>query len=337
MQSVEDLKFIIFNPKTIFDFDDLIGSKFTCSTFKNLTELERELKREPYSLIVSSAFNTSKKMTWLKKFPGAGLIHLSRTREEMMAFNCVEWLNLEMSVQEFQFRLEWAMKKHAVVSKMLKQEMKRKREAEIQNQVNDRLLKVSVELKAAKEKIEELSLVDALTKLGNRRMFDQEIVKELGKAKRYDTGLCLIFLDIDNFKHVNDTYGHQKGDDILRELGQIIKDSLRDTDWASRYGGEEFCVVLPMTTEEGALNVAERLRHRVEVDLGKALEQTFTVSIGLSKFDKGLNLKDWIERADKAVYYSKQHGKNKVTYFSSQTKECCEYSSGRAQPDFKRI
>lgn len=269
--------------------------------------------------------------SWHKKHPQTHLVQLISKKQNLQDQGFIEWLDEHMPQEEFDFRLKKAHQIHCQLNELIANDLRYKKEREIQNQMNDRLLAVSLELKQAKEKIEQLSITDALTQLGNRRYFDVEALKEIHKAERYDTDLCLLVLDIDNFKYINDTYGHQTGDEVLQKLGVLIKSSLRDTDWAARYGGEEFCVILPMTSEKGALKVAERLRSQIEKQLGKDYKETFTTSLGLSKFCKGLNLNEWFEGADKALYHSKQTGKNKVTFYSNQTRECSEYTSGRAQ------
>lgn len=289
-------------------------------------ELTLIAEKDPYQIILINELPKNWK-TWTQKHSGHSLVQLVGKGNEFLKEGFIEWINLDMENQELGFRLQKARENHLKMVELLKNELRFKKEREIQNQVNDRLLSVSLELKQAKEKIEQLSLTDALTKLKNRRYFNDEAQKEIQKADRYNTDLCMMILDIDDFKKINDTFGHQVGDQVLEKLGVLIKDSLRDTDWAARYGGEEFCVILPMTSESGALKVAERLRLQIEQHLGEDFNERFTTSLGLSKFTKGLNLNEWFGEADKALYHSKKTGKNKVTYYSTQTKEYCEYSS----------
>jgi len=333
---MEDLDILFYNPDSKPDFEEL-KTNFNWEEIKDVETLNTEVEESENCLVITVETNSKFWKPWLKENKGINLIHLSLTKDEFFdSHHVIEWLNLEMNEIEFEFRYKKALESDQYKKSVIESDKKFKRDRKIQNEMNDRLLSVMLELKEAKEKIELLSITDALTGLGNRRQFDTDIVKELNKSARYGTDLSLFIIDIDNFKHVNDTLGHQAGDHILAKLGEIITDNLRETDWAARYGGEEFCVVVPMTSEQGALKLAERLRKSIEQKLGKEYDQTFTASIGLSKFEKALNLEAWIEQADKALYHSKDNGKNKVTYFSTQTKECCEHSSGRAQPNFKR-
>ena len=139
---------------------------------------------------------------------------------------------------------------------------------------------------------------------------------ELSRAIRYDAPLSVLMLDIDYFKSVNDTYGHQVGDIVLQVLSKVCQDTLRQVDIAGRLGGEEFAVILPETTNTEALEVAERLREAVanmEVKMPVGLPMHFTVSIGVTSLqDKNINLDMLLNQADKALYEAKETGRNKV-------------------------
>ncbi len=156
---------------------------------------------------------------------------------------------------------------------------------------------------------------DGLTELFNHRHFQQEITRSIAAFSRYQTRFSLIMLDIDHFKQINDTYMHQTGDLILRELSRIIRQSLRDNvDIASRYGGEEFALILPQTRVDGAMIVAERLRQSVE-DYhfrvgGESIK--ITVSIGVTEYKTGMSKGDLIDKADTGLYKAKRSGRNKV-------------------------
>jgi diguanylate cyclase (GGDEF)-like protein len=158
--------------------------------------------------------------------------------------------------------------------------------------------------------------LDYLTGLYNRRHFMEQGVVELSRAIRYGTPLSLLMLDIDFFKNVNDTYGHQVGDTVLQALSKVCQDSMRQVDVVGRLGGEEFAVILPETRGVEALDVAERLREAIaktEVIIPVGLPIHFTVYIGVTTLsNKDVNIDMLLHQADKALYEAKETGRNKV-------------------------
>ena len=172
------------------------------------------------------------------------------------------------------------------------------------------------QLESANTKLQELALRDGLTGLLNRRYWESCLEREFARHQRYDNPVSLVIFDIDHFKRVNDTYGHQTGDEVIRETARITSQLVRETDFAGRYGGEEFVVLLPGTTLDGAAQFAERLRSSIErqqLDYqGSPL--TFTISLGVATLtDDMAGYLTLLERADKALYQSKEGGRNKVT------------------------
>lgn len=162
---------------------------------------------------------------------------------------------------------------------------------------------------------EHLSVTDGLTGLYNRRHFESNIEREFLRVKRYPADLSLAMIDIDFFKKINDTYGHQFGDYVLREISKLICASFRKTDMIYRYGGEEIVVILTQTSLENSFIPLERLREKVSQHVfsynGK--ETNVTISIGISCDSKDLtSYQMLIERADEALYKAKQNGRNKV-------------------------
>lgn len=165
--------------------------------------------------------------------------------------------------------------------------------------------------------LEMLSVTDRLTELYNHGYFQQRLDEEFKRSRRFGHTMSLIMLDIDDFKQFNDTYGHPKGDTILRAVSAVIRSNLREMDIAARYGGEEFVILLPETEIEGALSVAERVRAGVEMirveELGPDTVAG-TVSVGVSSFPAhaGTALR-LLESADASMYRAKRAGKNRVT------------------------
>lgn len=167
------------------------------------------------------------------------------------------------------------------------------------------------------KKLEELAITDELTQLYNSRRFYKQLDAEVYRHKRYKHPLSLLFLDIDNFKKYNDTYGHLLGDKVLAGLGRIIKSCLRTIDSAYRYGGEEFTVILPETEGNEAVVVASRIRVLMKAEkftpgAGKIVK--ITISIGVTEYCPDERISSFVERADKAMYIAKQKGKNKVVF-----------------------
>ena len=142
----------------------------------------------------------------------------------------------------------------------------------------------------------------------------------LGDDAASDNGLCLLMVDIDNFKNINDTYDHLFGDKVIRTLANTLKSKLKGQDAVARLGGEEFAVLLPETSPQGAHAVAEQIR--ISIERGKIRHPNsrdhlggITVSIGIAAYRRGDTLDEWIDHADKALYFSKQTGRNKVTRY----------------------
>ncbi|MBY0430659.1 MAG: diguanylate cyclase [Rhodospirillales bacterium] len=164
--------------------------------------------------------------------------------------------------------------------------------------------------------LSELSLRDPLTKLYNRRGFDQILEKELALSHLTHSRVSLLMVDVDFFKKVNDTYGHQTGDDVLRAMGTLIRSSLRPSDIAARYGGEEFAVILPGVGKGAACRAAERLRQIIAehpVELADNMVLPITVSIGVATFCDSVGVKEeLINLADSALYEAKHAGRNRV-------------------------
>jgi diguanylate cyclase (GGDEF)-like protein len=175
--------------------------------------------------------------------------------------------------------------------------------------------KLQSEVKLSHEALESQARKDFLTGLSNRRDFMELAEAALIRSERYSRPLSVFMLDIDHFKKINDTYGHQLGDEVLRHLSEIMQKTLREVDVIGRIGGEEFAVLLPETTLDSAAKVAERLREKISlhaIPLASGLPLHFSVSIGVAVLTtKGLNIDTLLNFADEALYQAKRE-RNKV-------------------------
>jgi len=171
------------------------------------------------------------------------------------------------------------------------------------------------------EQARRMAFVDGLTGVYNRRYFEQRILEELERAARYAGGLAILMLDIDHFKKVNDEFGHLLGDEVLRQLSTILTQQLRRVDVVCRYGGEEFSILVPQTTGEHALGVAEKLRKVIEDWNFPGVPRPVTVSIGVADFPgNGATRDELVKAADAALYAAKQAGRNRVLPASASTR-----------------
>jgi two-component system cell cycle response regulator len=167
---------------------------------------------------------------------------------------------------------------------------------------------------------EKLAQTDGLTELHNYRFFQQRLSIELNRARRFSRSLSLIMLDLDHFKAYNDVFGHQAGDQALRQLAIRLRYSSRSYDLVARYGGDEFAIILPETSKEMAVEVAERIRAAVEHSRvegpRRSLDSRFTASLGISSFpDDATEPDELIRRADLALYLAKARGRNRVSSY----------------------
>lgn len=166
------------------------------------------------------------------------------------------------------------------------------------------------------KRAEELTVIDELTETYNYRYFVQKLHEEKKRAYRYSLPLSLIMVDIDWFKKINDSYGHEVGNIVLKELSDVIKSCIRDVDIFCRYGGEEFVVILPQTAQLEASRIGERIRERVEkmvVEAGTSGRLKITVSVGVTSYpENGKSHEDLVSVADQALYRAKGSGKNLV-------------------------
>ncbi|MGV6859802.1 MAG: sensor domain-containing diguanylate cyclase [bacterium] len=163
--------------------------------------------------------------------------------------------------------------------------------------------------------LEELASIDSLTHALNRHKMQILLEQEYKRAQRYGRPLSLIMFDIDDFKRINDEHGHQIGDRVLETIASVVQETIRDTDYLSRWGGEEFLVLCPETDLEGTYETAERIRHNIEKTLFPE-GNTITASLGVTAYQQEDTLDRLLHRVDRALYLSKDKGKNRVTRWS---------------------
>ena len=173
-------------------------------------------------------------------------------------------------------------------------------------------------LESANAQLEALSRIDGLTLLFNRRYWEECLSREFVRSQRTHQHHTLVMCDIDHFKEINDSHGHPAGDEIIRNTAGIIRDTIRTIDFAGRYGGEEFGVILIDTSVTDAFIVAERLRKRIESNIVNYVGQpiSYRLSLGIAGTDENMDShKDWIAAADQALYESKNAGRNRTTIY----------------------
>jgi diguanylate cyclase (GGDEF)-like protein len=182
-----------------------------------------------------------------------------------------------------------------------------------------RIVTLERSLRAVNEENRRLSVTDALTGAFNRRYLMEKLPQEIERSARYDHRVSLLMCDIDHFKRVNDTYGHQAGDEVLRSVVSLIRTQVRNTDWIARYGGEEFVIVLPETTYTNARKVADTLREaltQLPIDFQGATLNV-TASFGVTGWENAVpaeaSVDAMVARCDASVYESKAAGRNRVS------------------------
>ena len=163
------------------------------------------------------------------------------------------------------------------------------------------------------ERVKQLAYLDGLTGIFNRRFFELRILEEIDRARRYGTGMAVIMADIDQFKRLNDEFGHVLGDEVLRQVSSLFHQQVRKIDVVCRYGGEEFGILLTQTMPQHAMNIAEKLRKMVAGWQFPGVPRTVTISAGAAAFpDQGTTRDELVKAADAALYAAKQAGRNRV-------------------------
>lgn len=180
-------------------------------------------------------------------------------------------------------------------------------------EANENLQAALLELQENQSRIHRLMLTDPLTGVANRRHLDQKLQEELNRAQRYQQGLAIIMTDIDDFKHINDHYGHPVGDQVIQLFAGMIQKDIRNSDFVARIGGEEFIILLPNSTAEDARQLAERIRTRFYEQPLDILDEPLSASFGVITAQGQEGPQHILVRVDKALYAAKQAGKNCVS------------------------
>lgn len=187
---------------------------------------------------------------------------------------------------------------------------------------NQQLRQQATELQSLNEELRRLTITDPMTGLHNRRHFDAIMETDLALSRRHNEVSSIIIIDLDHFKNINDTFGHKTGDRVLIHVANILKSKLRKTDTICRIGGEEFAVISRRAGIEDAMTVGEKLRKAVEMNPLQAGKNciSLTISIGISSLPstkQNTQPDDIFRKADAALYFSKEHGRNRVTHYDA--------------------
>ena len=174
------------------------------------------------------------------------------------------------------------------------------------------LTKKNVELEKTRARIEELLRTDELTGISNRRAFMEFYEKFYSLSRRHSSLLSMVMIDLDNFKEINDTYGHNAGDEVLKKIGELLAENIRQEDMAARIGGDEFNILLPETSLEKAAEFAERLRVKIDqLDLDD-ISHKLSASFGVVELDEDESKDELLQRADENLYHAKETGKDRI-------------------------
>jgi diguanylate cyclase (GGDEF)-like protein len=272
-----------------------------------LGEMNQELEREITVMVLGAIKKTINKET-------VSLKVLRRRIRSQVRHQVSKEISREVS-KIFPDMKKFITEEVKKISLEIINQLKRQTGKQLEKEVIEQVKETTNILREQKEESERKAILDELTGAYNRRYFETKIEDELNLAKRFRTKMSIIMFDIDHFKKINDTYGHQAGDTVLHELGVIIKGLTSSVDSFCRYGGEEFALIMPETGMEEAEETAEKLRKAIEEHAfygGETLIKV-TISLGISEYPShGIHKEALVEKADGALYRAKQGGRNNV-------------------------
>ena len=282
---------VIFSNKNSQNIEEIItlNEDFDVRT-KNIDEIKDAQKYNPSLIIINCDENKLKEVSMVTKLVAPTLIITEKFNEDVIFRGDVyDYVTEPINAKELQLRI-----------------------------------KNLIKIKELKETIEQVSTTDALTGLHNRKYLHERLEAEISRSKRYDTKLSCLLLDIDFFKVVNDMYGYDWGDVLLKKIAEMLKSFIRKEDILTRYGDEEFIVILPNTPEENAFLFAERFRREIEkmefIPAGEEERHPITISGGIASYPFLQNVEEdantLIRYSEHALYNAKKRGKNKIVQFS---------------------
>ena len=310
-------------PENLKALERTLHGKFECVTAPNCQAALKAIEGTPFSAVISDQRMPDMKGTELlaqiaKKQPLASRVILTahtEVSEILEAINRAEifrYITKPWENQELLTTIQQAVDHHNLLS----QNRNLIQELEAINKNLEALVeKRTLELKLANERLSELAMTDPLTKVMNRRAFSKKLLEEIDRSSRYRHSMVIAMIDVDHFKHFNDTEGHVLADEALKKISQLFLGNLRKSDSLARYGGEEFIIMMPETKLASGVEICERLRTAVENHSFQGQQRAgyLTISLGLCEFpEAGDNAEALINAADKALYEAKQAGRNRV-------------------------
>jgi len=333
--------------KNISDIDDNMTKNVVNKMLSSLKEKDRDYITYKWLNIQNN--NVEDKYAFIQKIPetdwilGSGF-YLSDIQDKM-AKQKVDMYAIMYSKSNNILYLSFLIVLIALlvsyyVTKKLKESFSKYKKDIAKNNVKLKELNATLEDKVLQRtiKLELMSITDELTTLYNRKHYNDKIYELISLYKRYNTKFSIMMYDIDNFKNINDTYGHYIGDKVLIDMSKLVKSFLRKTDLLFRVGGEEFIILIPETDTEGSSLLAEKIRIKV-AELNTIKDKQITISIGLTEVNDKDTEDSIFQRVDRLLYYSKYNGKNRIStqiigdfsysyYFDNDTKTLYEKISG---------
>ncbi|MFC1482064.1 diguanylate cyclase [Candidatus Neomarinimicrobiota bacterium] len=271
--------------------------KFTCNEASTSVAIEAFLKKQtPDVIVLSLNLNNKSAMEWLE--------HISHDNIAPVIVLAGQG-NEQIAVEVMKSGAYDYIPKHFLAIEHFTKSIIKAREQWNLIRETERLQK----------ELEHLAIYDALTNILSRRAIMDHAVAEMSRGKRHERPLSVLMIDIDLFKRVNDTHGHLAGDVVIKDIAQSLVENTRSSDYVGRYGGEEFLVLLPETTLEKAILLAEKLRSKVEqlkFDTDDGTLSGITISLGVAELDGESSLENFIGQADKMLYKAKESGRNQV-------------------------